>query len=165
MNICFVYLLVCDGVSYMYLYCHVLLSGFFKFPLHPQGFLLCWLWQFTPEWLSLSLANASWTGAFPGPTSLAGWPSFWLLQQVFIVFIYLCILCIYFVKIFIVSEMWRLQSLTAEYPVIRRALQHGTFLWSVTKPVHGSPCAEASKHTHFKQLCQILYCASGIYQK
>lgn len=44
---------------------------------------LCWLWQFTPEWPSHSLASALWTGAFRGPTSSAGWPSFWLFLQVF----------------------------------------------------------------------------------
>lgn len=47
-----------------------------------QVSLLCWLWPSTLAWRSLSLGSASWTGASRGLTSLAGWPSFWLLQQV-----------------------------------------------------------------------------------
>lgn len=48
----------------------------------PQGSWLCWPWLFTLVWPSLSLARGSWTGGSPGPTSRAGWPSFWHSLQV-----------------------------------------------------------------------------------
>lgn len=68
----------------LFFFTFYLIDLYFLLTPHSQVFLLCWLWQFTQEWQSHSLANASWTGVFPGPILLAGWPSFWLLQQVFI---------------------------------------------------------------------------------